>query len=620
MMGRRAKFNTMLSHDPTYLGTVEGVAGSELRVQQAPSVASGVSLIHGHSYRVGQVGSFVRVPQGYVDLYGVISAVGADAVPETLSGDVASGRWLRVELVGESLGGSFERGISQYPNVGDAVHIAIEGDLAALYGVPGEGHLIIGNLSSAESIPARVGLNELVTRHAAILGSTGSGKSTTVSSILWAIAAQVHGISSYASARILMLDVHGEYSAALAAIAEVYSVEPREGQHELCIPYWALDSADLLPFLAGALNDNQEQAFLDKILALKTKSHETQAFAGVEAESITVDTPIPFSLRRLWYELIHTELATFEGDQRDQIAIVSDGVAEELEAPVFRPHGMGAAGPFLNPNALGIRRQLNLLRSRLKDSRYGFLLSPGPWTPDLDGITSEDLDALLRGWLGSPKPITILDLSGVPSAVLERLIGSILRIVYEALYWSREKTEGGQTRPLLVVMEEAHRYVSKESNSTAADMARRIAKEGRKYGVGALLVSQRPSEIDETVLSQCGTLFAMRLTNPHDRARVQGTLPDGLGSLLDSLPILRTGEAIVTGESARLPMRCRISLPSLNHRPNSSDPDVTAGWTVGRREEGYERVVASWRGQSPLAVAVPTDIERIAVDDEPHED
>ena len=142
---------------------------------------------------------------------------------------------------------------------------------------------------------------------------------------------------------------------------------------------------------------------------------------------------------------------------------------------------------------------------------------------------------MLAGWLGGRKPITILDLSGIPSSVLERLIGSILKIVYEALFWSREKTEGGSNRPLLIVMEEAHRYLSDGLDGTASEVVQRIVKEGRKYGVGAMVVSQRPSEVNETILSQCGTFFALRLANPSDRARVQGTLPDGLVGLLDVL-------------------------------------------------------------------------------------
>jgi uncharacterized protein len=281
---------------------------------------------------------------------------------------------------------------------------------------------------------------------------------------------------------------------------------------------------------------------------------------------------------------------------------------------------MGAAGPFLNQQAFGIQRPLNLMRSRLLDRRYEFLLHPGPWEPKLDGTVTKDLDSLIQGWLGGEKPISILDLSGVPSGVLEQLIGAILMIVYDSLFWSREKTEGGIWRPLLVVMEEAHRYLAAGKNSLASQTVQKIAKEGRKYGVGAMVISQRPSEVDETILSQCGTFFALRLSNPTDRARVQGTLPDGLVSLLDVLPILRTGEAIVTGEAAKLPMRCRVTLPEKKHQPRSSDPRVTERWSIPRRAEGYDRVIASWRAQSPRAVAKQAKIDREKVEDKSAED
>ena len=203
----------------------------------------------------------------------------------------------------------------------------------------------------------------------------------------------------------------------------------------------------------------------------------------------------------------------------------------------------------------------------------------------------------------------------MPSGVLERLVGSILKIVYEALFWSREKSEGGIERPLLVVMEEAHRYLQPKSVGTATEVIQRIAKEGRKYGVGAMVVSQRPSEVNETVLSQCGTVFALRMASPSDRDRVRGALPDGLMGLLDVLPVLRTGEAVDTGEAAKLPMRCRVTLPAKEDRPRSEDPDVSDRWKLTRREEGYERVVASWRAQSSLTVAEDREIILEPVDD-----
>jgi DNA helicase HerA-like ATPase len=504
--------------------------------------------------------------------------------------------------------------LSQHPNVDDSVHIVTEADLRRIYGGVEEDQVAIGTLSSAENIIVRLSLDALVTRHSAILGSTGSGKSTTVASLLRSIVLPDDSAGSL-GARVLLLDVHGEYSSALGDVARVFSASPQPGEHPLFVPYWALEAGELLDFVAGSLGDNHLIAFTDKVQELKEARLLANPLAGLDPQSLTIDSPVPFSLKRLWYELIDFETTTFTGPQRDQPALEEAGNPDALSPPRYTPHAMGAAGPFLNQAAKGIRRPLNLLRSRLLDRRYDFMLHPGPWEPDLAGTVAQDLDTLLKGWLGHDKPITILDLSGVPSTVLVRLIGSILRIIYEALFWSREKTEGGVLRPLLVVMEEAHRYVSPESGNVAAEIVKRIAKEGRKYGVGAMLVSQRPSEIDETVLSQCGTLVALRLSNPADRSRVKGALPDNLGGLMDLLPVLRTGEAIIAGEAARLPVRCRVLLPPVDRIPQSSDPAVSAAWKTRRVAEGYDRVVASWRAQRTTAVVNQVQIDRNPVND-----
>lgn len=603
----------MHDNDPTYLGKVSAVSGASIRIKLSASLSSGLAIISGHTYRVGQVGSFVRIPQGYQDLYGIVAEVGASAAPANFTNSEAeTGRWMRVELAGEAIGDRFERGLSQHPNIDDSVHIVTEADLRRIYGDDSEDQVPIGCLSSAENITVRLSLDSLVNKHSAILGSTGSGKSTTVASLLRSIVKPVQGDGS-SGARVVLLDLHGEYSAALRDIAQVFSVTPQPGESSLFVPYWALEAGELLTFLVGDLGDNHLISFTDKIQELKERRIGLGALAGLDSNSITVDSPVAFSLKKLWYDLIDFEVRTLQGPNRDQPALEHAGDAEALVSPRYTPHAMGAAGPFINQAAKGIRRPLNLLRSKLLDKRFDFILHPGPWEPDLDGNTEADLDVLLSSWLGHAKPITILDLSGVPSSVLVRLIGSLLRIMYEALFWSREKTEGGVLRPLLVVMEEAHRYVGPDSGNVAADIVKRIAKEGRKYGVGAMLVSQRPAEIDETILSQCGTLIALRLTNPTDRARVKGALPDNLSGLMDLLPVLRTGEAIIAGEAARLPVRTRVSLPAAEHMPNSGDPQVSVAWSQRRKAEGYDRVVASWRAQSTIAVSNSVQISRVSV-------
>lgn len=601
--------------DPTYLGRVSAVSGSTITVKLAESLSSGLAMIDGHTYRVGQVGSFVRIPLGYQDLYGVVAEIGANAAPQVAAlSEVDTGRWMRVELAGEAIGDRFERGLSQHPNVDDTVHIVTQKDLRRIYGGTEEDQVAIGTLSSAENIVVRLSLDALVTRHSAIVGSTGSGKSTTVASLLRSIVSTADSVAA-SGARVLLLDIHGEYSAALGDLAKTFSASPSPGEEPLYVPYWALEAGELLDFVAGGLSDNHLIAFTDKIQELKEARLVADPLPGLDPQSMTVDSPVPFSLRQLWYDLIDFETTTLTGTLRDQPALEAPGDPLTLTPPRYTPHAMGTAGPFINQAAKGIRRQLNLLRSRLLDRRYDFILHPGPWEPDLAGHAAQDLDTLLGGWLGHDKPITILDLSSVPSSVLVRLIGSILRITYEALYWSREKTEGGVLRPLLVVMEEAHRYVSPESGNVAADVVKRIAKEGRKYGVGAMLVSQRPSEIDETILSQCGTIIALRLSNPADRSRVKGALPDNLSGLMDLLPVLRTGETIISGEAARLPVRCRVSLPPADRLPRSSDPRVSEAWRTRRVAEGYDRMVASWRAQKTTAVVRDVVIARTAIDE-----
>lgn len=227
-------------------------------------------------------------------------------------------------------------------------------------------------------------------------------------------------------------------------------------------------------------------------------------------------------------------------------------------------------------------------------------MAPDRWGPNLENKIESDLDELLESWLGHDKPLTILDLSGIPSTALDLLLGSLLDILFEASIWGRCLEEGMKNRPLLLVLEEAHRYLSNDSSGLAKNMVRRIAKEGRKFGLGTMLVSQRPSEIDETILSQCGTFFALRINNQKDRSIVKSAMSEGISGMVDSLPVLRTGEAIVAGESAKLPMRCRFKLPTKNRYPDSIDPKVAPLWAQDRVEEEYDKLVTVWRNQNPF--------------------
>lgn len=620
----------MPSNDPTLVGTVQDVSGATVRVELTGDTVTSLSFVNGEAYRIGQIGSFVRIPLGFMELYGVVTQVGAGAAPDRSGVQQLYGnRWIQVQLVGEGTkGGRFERGVSQHPTIEDRVHIVTESDLRSIYG-PGEpsDFVAIGHLASAESIPSLVNINKLVTRHCAVVGTTGAGKSTTVAGLLTALSDP----KRYPSSRILILDIHGEYANALKDRSTVFRINAdlTKNEQHLHIPFWALSFDELLKIALEGLDGQRAAPIADMIVDLKREALARYPKDGVDADNVNVDSPVPFSIHNLWFELHKKENSTVvpkPGGAADEVepAYVIDpatntplqiGDAMSVIPPRYRTvKTTGPAPERVNygKDALGIRQPVAALASRLRDPRFAFLFKPGDWLPDPEGKVAKDLDALLEDWVGGVNPITILDLSGAPSSVLNELIGALLRILYDSLFWARKLPDGGRERPLLVVLEEAHAYLSKENSGTAARAVKRIAKEGRKYGVGMMVVSQRPSEIDSTILSQCGTFFAMRLTNDTDRGHITGAASDNLKGLFEMLPILRTGEAIIVGEAVSLPVRTLVDPPARDRRPDSIDPKVAVrgnaledgfegpgGWNQIRDKSDYAAVIRQWRKQSP---------------------
>jgi DNA helicase HerA-like ATPase len=583
-------------HNATYMGSISSVSSSSIVVELAESMESGIIIIEGKNYRIGQVGSFIKIPIGYNQLYGVTSESNESSTSEKENIQTSSRRWIKVELIGEMIGGEFDRGISEYPSIGDDVHIVVDRDLRQIFGQPTAGQFTIGKLSSSDGIDVSLDLDRLVTRHSAILGSTGSGKSTSTASIIRSIVTNNEQVR-LPSARILLIDIHGEYQSALGDIAKVFSILP-DSTNPLYIPYWCISPESLIDFLCGNISETYKTQYLDNTIEEKKKAIETNNIKNISADSVTTLTPLPYRIKSIWHKLYFDDTVTWKEKEHINPAYAEDGKgdAENLIPPKFLPPATSSNPPFKGGNSL-VKRQLEQMKSRLLDSQYSFLLKPGPWTPNKDGKIEKDLDQLLSDWLGHDKPITILDLSGMPSSRLSLLLGSILDILFESSIWGKNLKTGMRNRPLLVVLEEAHRYLSKKEDGLAKQMVQRIAKEGRKFGVGAMIVSQRPSEIDETILSQCGTIIALRINNATDRGIVKSAMSEGLAGIIDSLPVLRTGEAIIVGESAKLPTRCRINLLPPDKYPNSRDPVVTTNWVQDRKNENYEELVSAWRNQ-----------------------
>ena len=612
----------------TYLGDVQDVSGTSVSITLSKESLTGFVYIDGQGYRVGQIGSFIRIPIGFYNLFGIISQVGASAIPEhQIDNQIHGNRWMTIQLIGEGpRNGVFQRGLSQYPTIGDEVHLVSEKELESIYGQPDKPYFVrLGHISNAVSIPALIDINKLVTRHSAVVGTTGSGKSTTVASIMDALS----DVQKYPSARSIMLDIHGEYGQALQDKAHIYKINvdtsSKLKENEFYIPFWALNFDELCEISFGEFNNEKDRNFvMERVQKYKAESLTNFPRTGASIDTLSVDSPIPFSIHHLWYELVIETFGTYypgrKGNPFDHLAYELDNKGNELKGdplkgipPTFKYNDQSAGAEKINylPKALGIGKQVSLLGSKLRIPRYDFIFKPNKYMSDVNGEVTNDLNILLKDWIGSDRPVTVLDLSGIPPDILQTTIGALLRLLYEALFWGRNLSQGGRHRPLLLVMEEAHIYLNDDLKGMASKVVQRIVKEGRKYGIGAMIVSQRPSEINPTILSQCGTFFALRLTNGTDRGHITSAISDNLDGLTGMLPILRTGEAIILGEAVKLPMRTTIEPPPINRRPDSQDPIIydevslddtqhPGGWGIKMEDTpNYEELVEVWRAQNP---------------------
>ena len=368
-------------------------------------------------------------------------------------------------------------------------------------------------------------------------------------------------------------------------------------------PFWALPFTELRQLTLGDLQPAHEAAIRDEVLKMKTAAAQ-ELKVPPPLEALTADSPIPFSIKKLWYELDCFERVTFSksgANQNDQTvnASIEDGDANQLKSAKYPPASPYNEAPYQNQRKRNIERQLDLMASRLRDGRYSFLFDPGGGLqPNLEGSIEADLDKLVAEWAGHDKPVSVFDVSALPSEVLPTIVGTMLRVIYDMLFWGQDLPIGGRQQPLLIVIDEAHLFVPEGDDTPAHRTLSTLAKEGRKYGVGLVLVSQRPSELDSTVLSQCGSLIAMRLTNSSDRGTVAATVPDDLGGLVDLLPSLRTGEGIFLGEIMPIPTRVRVRKAS--QKPMGDDPKLPDVWQTTPRPDTdlYREALSNWRAQS----------------------
>jgi hypothetical protein len=586
----------MPDSEPTKIGAVRLVLGAQITVALDADLAGVAPIFRGRLQPIGQIGSLVRFPQGLVDLLGQVSLLGISelAGAQAPAEVVQTGeRWLQVQLLGEIDRAThrFQRGVGSYPGLDDPVHFATAEDLHAVFPPAGDDHLRLGRLAAAEDVPLCLQAGRFVIRHAAVVGSTGSGKTSAVASIL-----QRFARGGWPAANIVVIDPHGEYPKALGNDASVLSVLSADDQSRLRVPYWALSAVDILEVFAGSRGGATTRSRFEELVAQARRAFVTEAtWLQLDPTAVTADTPVPFELRPIWHQLDYENNETrMEPKQPDTVCEEDPGDHTALAHARFKPYGQGGAAPFKGPMHGSHGSLPELLRLGLLDPRLRFFQEPAADTAGPDPLID-----VIASWLGGSKPVSVLNFSGVPSRASELAIGVVLNLIFEAAVRTPGDGVGiGRPRPVLIALEEAHRYLGTDAAAMAGAAANRIAREGRKYGVGLLLVTQRPSELPDTALAQCGSLIALRLSNSADQGTIRAALPDTVAGLADILPSLRTGEAIVTGEAVVLPARVLIDLP--DPMPLAEDPTL-APWREEATVPDLAPAVAAWRGAYDVA-------------------
>jgi len=495
-----------------------------------------------------QIGAMVKMRTPESVVFGMISSLKTQN-PSNLP-TKADVRMVEIDLLGESMDHNdkgkftFQRGVSIYPRLSQLILSTTSSELAQIHARPNSSTIKIGTIRQDRSLPSYLSIDDLFGKHFAILGATSSGKSCTVAVILQSV------LNAFPNGHVVLLDPHDEYACAFGDLANVITPE------RLQLTYWLLNFDEIVEVLCSpdTVNRKIEAAILkDAITAAKKE------FPGNKelAETLTVDTPVPYRLNRI-IKFIHAA----EG---------------QLNRPEKAQHYM---------------RLVSRIEHLQRDQRFSFMFT-GPTPRD---NMAELMSDILR-IPGNQRPITIFSLAGLPSDIVDVVVSVLCRMIFDFALWS----SNSDRIPALLVCEEAQRYVPRngaDGVNLANKSIGRIAKEGRKYGISLGLVTQRPTEISDDILSQCSTLFAMRLSSKKDQNFIQAALPESATGLIDLLPALRTQEVVVVGEAVNLPTIVRIDDIVDSRCPQSYMYKISTSWQNNSHPESLvSRTVDRWRRQ-----------------------
>jgi len=580
------------------IGEVRGVDTVRVFVQ----VISSERLSH------ARVGRLVAIQGLDVNewLVGMINRVWRDPIEVNSDGDAGGeqdtnpieNNGIQITLIGTyrarhgERNNYFTRALLSLPDINRPVY-PIEGKcLEDFMGIIGSANAIeskkpleIGTYTLDNKAKAFIDGDKLFQRHASLLGSTGSGKS-------WAVASVLEQSQGLDNVNIIVFDLHGEYTK-LPYAQQLRVAGPGDlsepNENILFLPFWLLNYEEMQTMLVDHTEQsapNQSMAVLDAIVKAKKDTLEELKKADVLA-TFTVDSPIPFRMTKIVSEL----------EEKNSEVI---GTGEVYATGEKKGQEKTTQGPLYNK----LTRLLIRLKNKLEDRRYGFLFqTPDAW---YEYESLHELAKMLMGYKGidgySKSGIKIIDFSEVPADVLPVIVSLVARLVYQIQFWSEPGEENNGRHPILLLCDEAHLYLPSTAKTTnplerkALENFERIAKEGRKYGVGLFIVSQRPSDVSTTILSQCNNIISLRLSNDSDKAVVRSLLPDSLTGLLDIIPGLEVGEGVIVGDSVLLPTRIMLNKPQ--HKPLSATIDFWQCWDKKNCTTDLVKAVENLRRQS----------------------
>lgn len=556
-----------------------------------------------------QVGRFLKIAQGNHDFtVASIRNVKGISMPSAVDAAPAWQFQIECQAIGTLVNNQkFERGSLLLPVPTEPAYIADADTLDKLFATDADHDFPLGTLSMNKEISIKVDGNRFFSKHIAIVGSTGSGKSCTVARILQ----DAVGISDcknthkdgQKNAHVVIFDVHDEYTAAFKLDKDETFTLNRLDIDSMRLPYWLMNSEELESLFIEsneANSHNQVSQFKQAIILNKEKYNPAVA-------NVTYDMPIYFSMDevRNYIENLNREvIGRLAGEDRPKLAdntlIVDRKNSYFSKLNTFIVQSTAAASKATNGPFNGeFNRFSTRLETKLADRRLRFLLDAK--RPDGTAHVTEDFEMLLKQFIGymDKSNVTIVDLSGIPFEVLSITVSLVSRLIFDfSFHYSKLQHGAGKFNdiPIMLVCEEAHNYVPR-NDAVAYRASRksleRVAKEGRKYGLSLMVVSQRPSEVSETIFAQCNNFLSLRLTNDADQNYVRKLFPDNSSSITEILPNLAPGECVVVGDAILLPAVVKIPLP--NPVPHSQSVKVHSEWKEDWREVTFQDVIARWR-------------------------